>query len=828
MFTEMKIPSKMFNQTRFTALQIGRGLGLSKRSVHSALATVPPSGVVRVNGQVANGWSLPDMPIDWQSRLEAEAERQGYRNAEHLLSTFDQWEPPVPLAHLANEALEKALKLQKALRSSLGRLSDLSLDKAELEKLGVQDYAQEFGHEISERHWRRILKRTLERAGSQANFSRLELYLDENPARKLRAGGQPTSAGTDFAGLLDWMSLFKNPLKPTGDEEASLWNKAFEFYRAETEAGRARKKVKKVLLDFLWQRAPWLARTESALRVSFSRKLERWESASGDPAALRDKREAPKAESRAPEHQQEDIDRLIWHIVKNCGGRTSQGVREKREEGKRSGLSPDMVHYLTEHTGSSKTYVPQSLRDRLAPEVKMLEAHVQGPRAVALDKASLVRDYSGVYSKQCYQADDFTLPVYFYVPDEKGWYRLTRGQCLIMIDVRSLRILNFSLQPDRNYNSGVIRTLCTRTFGEYGLPQILYFEKGIWKTSKLVKGSGEGKWLEDMKGSPYSWPEVEMGLQEFGVKFIHAQVPRSKNVERVGGLIQDLMERYPGYCGRNESKDCPEATKKAMAEVQGKKAHPSKHFMSFDEWIAELQRVFEKYNCAQQEGRLLDGLSPDQAFEKYLNPEDPPIAMGAEIRPLLAHHKMVVPVKQDGIKFKKLGQEFIYRGEAIGHLRFQKVLAWWNPEAPETITVTTLDRKNPITLERYNGTAALSPDPEAFAADLAQVEGFARYAKARYVTLKAKFAQPFRTVIPNREYKQNVELCQKIEAQQAEIKAGHRIEQVKERSLERQAQKLGLPTQIINRGSTLATESLDLMEEARREHQREQETGETQ
>jgi len=53
-------------------------------------------------------------------------------------------------------------------------------------------------------------------------------------------------------------------------------------------------------------------------------------------------------------------------------------------------------------------------------------------------------------------ADDFTFPVYFYVPDGKGWFTLTRGQCLIFLDARSWRVIAYSLQPERNYNSLVI------------------------------------------------------------------------------------------------------------------------------------------------------------------------------------------------------------------------------------------------------------------------------------------------------------------------------------------------------------------------------------
>ena len=49
-----------------------------------------------------------------------------------------------------------------------------------------------------------------------------------------------------------------------------------------------------------------------------------------------------------------------------------------------------------------------------------------------------------------------------------------------------------------------------------------------------------------------SWGETELGLREFGVRFKHSRLPRSKPVERVIGALQNLMEGLPGYVGRNE------------------------------------------------------------------------------------------------------------------------------------------------------------------------------------------------------------------------------------------------------------------------------------
>ena len=177
--------------------------------------------------------------------------------------------------------------------------------------------------------------------------------------------------------------------------------------------------------------------------------------------------------------------------------------------------------------------------DSVAPEVEILTVMHQGPRAFDAIKGHVTRSYDGISSLQCISGDDFTLNTYFYVPDGQGWFQLTRGQVILFIDFRSLRILGWALEPRKSYSSLTIRSLCTHVFGEFGVPEILYFERGLWKNATLLKG----------KTDPFDFTEISQGLREFGIKFIHAIRPRTKAVERVGGMFQDIAEAEPGYCG---------------------------------------------------------------------------------------------------------------------------------------------------------------------------------------------------------------------------------------------------------------------------------------
>ena len=84
------------------------------------------------------------------------------------------------------------------------------------------------------------------------------------------------------------------------------------------------------------------------------------------------------------------------------------------------------------------------------------------------------------------QTDDFTIPVYFYVPDGEGWFRRPGGQCLIAIDVRSQRVLSWVLIPAEQYNALSIRTLL------HGLSKSMAFPSAcIWNVGF---GSGPGLW----------------------------------------------------------------------------------------------------------------------------------------------------------------------------------------------------------------------------------------------------------------------------------------------------------------------------------------------
>jgi hypothetical protein len=273
------------------------------------------------------------------------------------------------------------------------------------------------------------------------------------------------------------------------------------------------------------------------------------------------------------------------------------------------------------------------------------------------------------------------------------------------------------------------------------LPGVWYFERGIWKIAKLVKGETPTGWNDGL-----SWPEAKVGWENVGVRFVHATRARSKPVERLGGLLQSLMEGVRGYCGRDERRDCPATTKRAMDEVQARRVnHPGELFLSFDEWHTELAGIIDRYNAESQDGETLRGSSPDEAFEAHWPHDNPPARMDANCWHLVAHCVKRVRVTTNGISFRVGSRKFVYRNERTGQDRGKEVLAWFDPECPESLCVTDLNRRNPYLVERSQKVDFLAePGDPVFERELSNIAAHSAYPKARFQVLKAKFEPTFR------------------------------------------------------------------------------------
>ena len=785
----------------FTAARIGACLGTSPQAVRKRLLDIPATGSRIIGGVEAAAWSVDRLPESLRKRLDEQAAGCCYRDAAAMLAEPPkQWQPPLPLDKIADAHIEDARKLREALRPWLVQQDDAALAGKALETKGLADYARVFGHRITGRYWRELLARTVRRDNGAGDWSRLELYLPERPAPKEAAARVVTEAlAEEFGAIENFINACGNPAEPSKTEQRAIWTLALEKYASLVSGGMPAKRAARRVRSFLFAKAAFLAPTRDALLKAFDRKREALERSAGDPKALRDGREQNGERFDLPA---DDRDRLIHRAVFYYRGDVAPAWRDLVKAG-----FSEPVQQRYSGKAASKSHVPSSVMDSVGSEVEILTVMHQGPRAFDAIKGYVDRSYEGIASLKCMSADDFTMPVYYYVPDGKGWFVLTRGQILLFTDFRTLRIIGWSMQPDRNYSSLTIRSLCTHVFAEHGVPSVLQFECGIWESSSLIKGRDP---------APFEFTEVVQGLREFGIKFIHSIRPRSKTVERIGGLVQDLMEAEPGYCGRNEREDAPETLRKQMAEVEARKVHPSKYFYSYEDWHRRFGEIVNQYNAAPQQGRILAGMSPDEALVKLADADDPPMQFSAGLRYLLAHDKRSAKVTLNGVTFQVGKQKFNYRGNEIAHLVGQDVLAWFDPENPETLVVTDMQRRNPICVARSMEVSALEcvtdPDSGRLAQELRRVAGQASHMKARFTAVKSKFPMPQRRALADAR---TVQLGQQIEEQ----KTARKEKTVRVDRMRRQAQRMEIPAVMVD-DDPETQRGLDLLAEAESDHQR--------
>jgi hypothetical protein len=744
---------------------------------------VRPAGVRIVAGNVAAGWTVDELPSALRERLADTARQQRCRTIEALISMpRQQWQPAIPLGKISDADIQIAARLRAALKPWLIQQHDLNLSAAETENRGIEDYRLIFGNRITTRYWRELFMRTIRRDNGAEEWNRLEIYLPDRLKQNNAPAAMVSEAlAADFAELESFIAGCTNPAAPNKSECAGVWTLALEKFASLVNTGLPEKCAARRVRQFLFARATFLAASRDALLKAFNRKLETLKNANGDVKALRDGREENGVNCALPEN---DRDLLVHRSVFYYRGDIAPAWRDLL----RQGFSPEVVSRYAGRA-QNKSHVPASVMDSIGPEVEILTVMHRGPRAFDSIKGHVTRSYDGIASMQCVSGDDFTMNTYFYVPDGKDWFELTRGQVILFIDFRSSRILGWALEPRKSYSSLTIRSLCTRVFGEFGLPQVLYFERGIWKNSTLLKG----------KTDPFNFTEISQGLREFGIQFKHAIRPRTKTVERIGGMFQEIAEAEPGYCGRDERRDAPESLRKQMDEVAARKVHPSKYFYSLDQWNARIRELVNLYNGEVQQGIMLAGMSPDQAFEAYMNPNDPPMQFNAQLRYLLAHDKRLARVTLNGVTIQIGKKKFNYRGQEIAHLVNREVLAWFDPENPETLVVTNPDRTNPICVARSDNPSALesmiAPESGTLGRELARIEKQASHMKTRFNVVKAKFPLPQRQLLANAKTDL---LGSRIESQKSAMT--ERTEKTRQRSAANKsnARRLEIPTVLVD------------------------------
>lgn len=696
-------------------------------------------------------------------------------------------------AHKLRQALDGAVELHQG-----GRWG-----RAEIEAAGMRDYAAVFGHAISGRHFWRIFERVIERAGAEADFNNLAHYL---PGRLVRK--RPVVAFEQFAkdmpGLLSAVRSVKNAVSPTSSELLFVWDSALGSFQQLMDLGASDVSARRKVIAALDASGLPLSLTREALAKSFSRKLGSWVANGRVPSAIRDGRKSNAGRPRQYQPTEEDLELLRAHTI--AKGTLRRAWREAFSEGL---LSPGLSAAILSNP-SSKSYVPASIVTAVMPDANRLKLHHRAPREAARNGAFIPRDWSTSRPGEEYGADDATLPIYYWEEDSAGLHVL-RGQWLAMLDNRSQRILAFALHSERNYTATVIRGLILRTHDSYGLPERFHLENGIWRSSKIIKGVSAS-------GEAIPPEETELGLREF-VEFRHAKPgnPRAKPVERVIGLMQDLMHDQPGYCGRNEMSEKWERVAKAKLAVE-RGEHPSKFFLHREEWIERLTRLCELYNDERQDGKHCGGRSPRETWEQEFDYSRPLVKLTPATRYLLANHRTRLKVTRNGLAVRLGGRTYWFRSEETAGLIGRVVQCFFDPENMGSCFVKLASTNvEALVVPLVPEIPATTASREQLAEAAASVQSHNRALRTRYVALATRFPKsapsPFRPVLFDPE---TVESGAQIETEQAAIRERQSAQFRADRRLARDRNRLGIrdrvgaiPNERMGAGINLIKEGLE-------------------
>jgi hypothetical protein len=204
-------------QVTYTAARIATCLSKSPQAIRKALIGVEEAVVRIVAGIETAAWRFDQLPVRMQERLNDEASRRRYRNAVEMLSApAQQWNPPIPLNQIAQKDIDQAVKLRTVLQPWVAQQHSLQLSSAEIEQRGVADYTRAFGNRITARYWRELFTRTLRRDAGTEDWSRLELYLPEQPTAKQAPCRVVIEAlSHEFSELDGYISACTNPTNPS-------------------------------------------------------------------------------------------------------------------------------------------------------------------------------------------------------------------------------------------------------------------------------------------------------------------------------------------------------------------------------------------------------------------------------------------------------------------------------------------------------------------------------------------------------------------------------------------------------------------------------------
>jgi hypothetical protein len=311
---------------QFTASQIARALGKSRQATQRLLAGIAPAGTAVIGGNPAHVWQLTSLPKTINDALAARAALLGYATVEELFARpVSTWKPSVPINKISQRCIDGAAKLQRALRRALVLQDNINVARVEREKIGLEDYAKEFGEVITDRYLRKLIKRTIDRDAGAGQWDRLELYLPDNPETEKAKPLTALRMAPELCGLHEFVTTVKNP---NLYHHESTWTLAFASYQKLKSAGVPSKRAARQVRNLLANNAQFLAPSRDALLKAFNRRLQNFETSGGDCRAVLSRRADNGEQIEVDDVLKRDLETLRASAAFANGGRVDAAWRE--------------------------------------------------------------------------------------------------------------------------------------------------------------------------------------------------------------------------------------------------------------------------------------------------------------------------------------------------------------------------------------------------------------------------------------------------------------------------------------------------------------------
>lgn len=667
----------------YTARQIAVGLGSTPQAIRPLLAGVPAAGVAHVRGNETAVYALGSLPESLTRRGDARARRFKYRNFRALLEHPPRpWQPPVKLAATAAADVEHAGRLRAVLLPFLrANAAGEGGNAGERDATVTAAYADAFGRTITARYARKLFLRTLHRDAGLEDWQRLELYLPDSPRPSAPSPAAPAlaPAGPEFNSL----QAIVNALPPGAlnrQQKRDVWHAAFLAFIRLQSAGTAAAVAAQRVRDFLSARVPRLARNRAALRAQREYRFQKFAAAQAAPDCQDDDRRHNGRRAPVPVA---DVLRLRDSAAHKNGKRIDCAWREEY----------DLLSAATRQRGSKHGRCPRAVVRAVSREwVKGLHAARQGDRFLNQLTGTLERDDSRTRAMDRWTMDDLTANVEVFARDADGeparsadgTVSLFQPQIIVVQDGRSRKLMGWAMSLDKGPTAKLVAAAFLDALKRAGqVPHELWLENG-WVFGRANAIVGKGNLTGDV---------IVAGLERFGCE-LHWYLPHSPTskgeLEGAFEALQRRMERLPGYTGREQRHDASEQFKREQREIRTGKLDPARCRFEFAEFVKVWAKIVEDFNATPQRGHL-QTLSPNDAFARFPNTENPPITLTPDLLALLCHGQQRVEVRLDGVRFTDCGRPLRVRGGRLPEFIGRELWAFTDTPETEEVIFMTLD-----------------------------------------------------------------------------------------------------------------------------------------